>query len=280
MPIILLLKIFSFLFIENNNESQNDIIIKEKNKIKKRKIINELNNEEKTNNVQIYKKILRYNSPKTKNDSIEDNKTNKKSDKSFNPQKKFKTQYIHINKESDLDSEINLKKEKNSFIKKTSNNNISIIKNSEKNILHNNNSLNIKRIKNSFNIIEIIITQLFKCCICNNMKIKNDINENANKIIYKKLDIITYIRNMILFDIINKTILDNNKKDIINFLCRPIISINKNKKNEFDDFYKIYEDNDFNKFSNNIKELLRKDYKKNKENRLINISKEYLEEFL
>ena len=44
------------------------------------------------------------------------------------------------------------------------------------------------------------------------MKIKNNINEKANKIINNKLDIILYIRNLILFDIINRTILNDDKK--------------------------------------------------------------------
>ena len=47
-------------------------------------------------------------------------------------------------------------------------------------------------VKNSFNIFEIIITQFFRCCMSQRMNIKNDVNENANEIINKKLDIINY----------------------------------------------------------------------------------------
>jgi len=112
------------------------------------------------------------------------------------------------------------------------------------------------------------------------MKIKNNINEKANKIINQNLDIILYIRNMILFDIINRIILKDDKKNIINFLCRPIISINKSQKNEFGDFYKIYKENDFDNFFNDIKELIKKSLKKEKENNLIYITKEHLKEFI
>ena len=65
-------------------------------------------------------------------------------------------------------------------------------------------------LENSFNIFEILITQIFKCCMSKNMKIKNDSNEKANSIIFKKMDIITYIRNMLLLDLINQTTLDPN----------------------------------------------------------------------
>ena len=115
----------------------------------------------------------------------------------------------------------------------------------------------ISKLKNSFNIFEIIMTQFFQCCLCYNMKIKNILNENANEILYKKLDIITYVRNMILFDIINEIILANEQKEIINFLCRPIISVKKNTVNEFNEFYRYYKEKNFEIFVNNINESLR-----------------------
>ena len=112
------------------------------------------------------------------------------------------------------------------------------------------------------------------------MTVKNNMNENAKEIIYKNLDIITYIRNMMLLDIIDMTIIEEDKKDIINFLCRPIISVNKNKKNQFDEFYKVYKEQDFEKFVNNIKELVQKPNKDIKDKKLISISKEHLEQFV
>ena len=50
----------------------------------------------------------------------------------------------------------------------------------------------------------------------------------------RKLDIVFYIRNMILFEYINKISLNN--KSIINFLSRPIIYINGDKKEKNPDF--------------------------------------------
>ena len=116
--------------------------------------------------------------------------------------------------------------------------------------------------------------------MCKRLSVKNEVNENANKIIYIKLDIITYVRNMLLFDIINRTILSDDKKEIINFLCRPLISINKEQKNEFEEFYKCYDESDFDKFENDIKNLLNKSIKAEKENKLIILSKEHLKDFV
>ena len=137
-----------------------------------------------------------------------------------------------------------------------------------------------EKIENSFNIFEIIITQIFKCCMSKNMKIKNDINEKANNIIFQKMDIITYIRNMLLLDLINQTTLDNNKKQIINFLYRPIISVDKKVKNEFNEIYDNYNEKNFNKYYDDIQDLVNKPQKNDKEKELIYISHEHLKSFL
>jgi hypothetical protein len=105
-----------------------------------------------------------------------------------------------------------------------------------------------KESKLSFNIFEIICVLIFPCCLIGQLKLKNFINEKALNILNSKLDIILYVRSMILFDIINKTILDESKRDIINFLSRPILSLNKNSFEEKDMFYENYKENDLDKF--------------------------------
>ena len=47
------------------------------------------------------------------------------------------------------------------------------------------------------------------------------------------MDINSYVRNMILFDVMNRTMIDDNTKPIFNFLSRPVISVNKKAKVEF-----------------------------------------------
>ena len=85
---------------------------------------------------------------------------------------------------------------------------------------------------------------------------------------------------MILFDIINKTILGGPKKDIINFLSRPILSLNKNNFEEKDIFYESYKEKDFIKFYKGFLELSKKPDKKDKEKRLLNLSQQQLKELV
>ena len=138
----------------------------------------------------------------------------------------------------------------------------------------------IEKIENSFNIFEVIISQFFKCCLCKTIKIKNDMNEKANKIIFRKMDVIVYVRNMILLDLFNQNSLDDNKKNIINFLSRPIISLDKKAKTKFNEFYGNYKEKDFNRFYGSVQELVKRPKKNEVEAGLINITNEHLKDFL
>ena len=94
------------------------------------------------------------------------------------------------------------------------------------------------------------------------------------------MDVITYVRNMILFDLLNQLILDDSKKTIVNFLCRPIISLNTKQKNEFEEFYKNYREKDFKKFYQEIQDLSQIENKDEKANKLISVSNEHLQKFV
>ena len=136
------------------------------------------------------------------------------------------------------------------------------------------------KVENSFNILEIIVTQFFKCCMCENMKVKNEANERANEIMFKQMDIITFVRNMLLFDIINHTLVDNNKRKIINFLSRPVININNKTRKKYDEFYENYREKDFNKYYDNMIELAQKPQKEEREMELVTLSNEHLRDFM
>ena len=139
---------------------------------------------------------------------------------------------------------------------------------------------NYQDIKYNFNVFEIIIASTCKCCLWKNLKIKRQINKKAVHILYNSLDIVCFVRNQMLFNIINETILADHIKSIINFLCRPIVSINDNKNKKELDFYKIYKEDDFNKFSEELIELVKKPKKKEKEKKLILLSNIHLKDFL
>ena len=140
----------------------------------------------------------------------------------------------------------------------------------------------IEQINNEFNLFELILTQICRCgfCLPKKLNIKNNAVNKAKKIIFKKLDVVTYIRNMVLFDKINQTIIDDKEKILINFFSRPIISAyTKEEKNEFEEFYENYEDKDFDKYYEQIKELVNKPKKEENDYKLLSISNDHLKTF-
>ena len=84
---------------------------------------------------------------------------------------------------------------KNSLIK-----NLKINKRSNENI--NVKDIQKKNLAFKFNIFEIIISSFCKCCMIKELTLKKNINNKATELLYNKLDIVTYIRNMILLDVI------------------------------------------------------------------------------
>ena len=299
-------------FIENKENDKDFILSKEDNKNNKnihnihnknKKPIEfcktrELNSDLNLEGIQIYNnKKENKNLTIFKKDEIKDKKINDKlkNTKIIQSQKqKNNKKYDNNFKDNELESEDNLQRQKISEIRQSDLLNIKYIENNNENSKEYNKEIlssissdlkdikqeYISNIKYSFNIFEIIITQILMCCMCKKIAVKNKLNEKATKFLNKKLDIITYIRNMILFDIINSTILNNDRNDIINLICRPVISITKNKKNELNGFYKSYKENDFELFTNNIQELLEKPKLSDREDKLISISKEHLKKFL
>ena len=276
-------------FILNKNKDGKEIEVKE-----------DLHSDNSIKGIQIYKNIP------FENEKIESLKINKEIEKKVNAKNLKKIKILQLNKKynhnqniDDIGSEDYLQKKMVSEIKNNmpkydilniykANADMNYKDNIDNNIMKLSSPLstskeekkkNAPKIINSFNIIEIIITNFFKCFMCHNIKIKNSINENANEIIYQKLDIISYIRNMILFDIMNQNLFDD-KKDLINLLCRPIISVKGNQKNEFNEFYKCYKERDFEKLSNVIKELQLKPDKTEREQKLLFLSKEHLKKFV
>ena len=83
---------------------------------------------------------------------------------------------------------------------------------------------------------------------------------------------------MILFDIINETILDDDKKHIINFLSRQVLDLDKEENKDI--FYQNYYEKDFDDFYDSYLNLARLDDKINREKRLMILSKRKLEEYI
>ena len=132
----------------------------------------------------------------------------------------------------------------------------------------------------SFNVFEIFCVTFCSRCIKGKLKLKHQLNEKANELLYYKLDIHAYLRNMFLFDIINQTIIDGKKKNIINFLSRPLISVHKKEKIEEEIFYQDYEESEFDKLYEGIVELAQKDDKEKREEKLMNLVNKSLKDFI
>ena len=121
------------------------------------------------------------------------------------------------------------------------------------------------KIKYEYHLLDYIKT-LFNKCNCfksKNLKIKNSLTEKANSILYNKLDIALYVRNMIFFDIMKDILLDSETKDISNFLVRLIISLSSNEENEISSLHNRYTESDFDKFYKEIIQLSNKNEKTN-----------------
>ena len=284
-------KLFFFKEINENNININ------KYSSRINTLLSQITEESNIQNIQNFH--CRFNNNKRKispsSNVFSDNSNNIENNYERNSSKKSisKIEILSINK-YDLRSESNEPSNDKLRTQKLQTDNISY-KNSTENIFNNKKKKEIDKvnkkeetanvesyvnIKYNFNIFEIICTSFCKCCLIKNLGIKNNIKEKANNILDNSLDVVSYIRNIFLFDIINVTIMDENIKSIVNFLCRPIISINNDNKNEFADFYRSYEETDFDKFCKEIKQLAQKPKKKIKEKKLIMLSNKQLKNFL
>ena len=104
---------------------------------------------------------------------------------------------------------------------------------------------------------------------------KNAYNIVSNTL-NRKLDIISYIKNMLINEVIKDVILNSRNKDIISFLYHPIISVEENNEKEFNELENNFKKNNFDKFYEGILELIQNDTKSKKEKNLILLSQQKL----
>jgi len=268
--------------------------IKHFNNMKKYKIISELNKMKRISfnigyletlqndlNLKKFNNYINKRKNKIKKNKIQNNKSlveNSKSSNSFIIKESEESAYskkdekIYKNNIFTIDI-----KNFNKNIKSQCDNTKSILNNS-KNI--NNSEKNQQNINYSFNVFEIFLVTFCYKCIKGKLKLKNELSSKAKELLYYKLDIHIYLRNMFLFDIINQTIIEGKIKNIINLLSRPVISINNKEKEEDEIYYQNYNKNEFNKFYEALIELIEKDNKEKKEEKLILLANKRLKEFL
>ena len=135
-----------------------------------------------------------------------------------------------------------------------------------------------KKINYNFNIFEIIISNLCCCCLTKKLSLKRDLKLKANEILCTKIDIVLFVRNMIMFDIMKQRMLNRNVNDIVKFVSRPVVSLYKKEEFNYKEIYKKYCEKDFNKLYNETSELVRKSKKIKKEIKLISLTNQRLKE--
>ena len=136
-----------------------------------------------------------------------------------------------------------------------------------------------KIIKYTFDIFDIVASSFLCCCMTENLKSKKNLKKKANILLYNQLDIFLFIKNMILIDIMNQTLLSGNKEAIMQILNRPIISLEKedkeiNKNNK--DFNEVF----FNQFYDEIMEILKNPERIKNEKDIITLSNNKLKELI
>ena len=137
---------------------------------------------------------------------------------------------------------------------------------------------NGKKINYNFNIFEVIITNLCCCCLIKKLSLKRDLKIKANEVLSTKIDIILFIRNMIIFDIMKQRMLNHNVNDIVKFISRPVVSLYKKEEFNYKEIYRKYCEKDFNQLYNETSELVHKSKKIKKEVKLISLTNQKLKE--
>ena len=131
-----------------------------------------------------------------------------------------------------------------------------------------------------FNIFEICIISFCKCSLTRGLKIKKNFHDIIGNILNQKLDVIFYIKNMLICDIINETLFNSKNIEILNFLSRPVISINKNNEKQLPKFEHNFGENEYDKLHDGISELIQKEEKTQMEENLILLSEKKLSELI
>ena len=256
---------------ENTNKSNNNRISKKNNPPRKNNIYNQKRNEFENRGIYQEKDISSSMQSKIlKSKNMYDHK--------INSIYRRRDQNMHNYMNFNMNNKITLKKGENIYnIKSTYidkiNMNSSDRTQMEENIKKKQRN---KKINYSFNLFEAIYVSFCFCCLTKGLERKNNINEKANNILFKKLDLVLFVRNMILFDLINDMILNENKRNILNFLSRPVISLNGSQKYRNPEFYEEYKRIDFEKFSETIFDLAHESKQGIEEQKLIALSNKRL----
>ena len=233
--------VISDLFVFKGNENENTkLFIKNIKKIQKN---NEINEKDKISD-------NKNNSLNKNNNSINKNNSNIEMEK------------LNIN-ESENNKNLIPKKENQTETKLPSTQNT----NNNKNVEF------INKAELNYNVFEIYFMSIFSCCLCKNLKKKKEIYDKSTEILFTKMDIIEYLKNMQILNVLNKLILSKEERNILKFLSKPSINVNEDENDENNNnfdciFTSNLNENEIKEFWKNYDDLKNKNNKNDIQNRL------------
>ena len=237
--------VISDLFVFKGNENENTkLFIKNIKKIQKN---NEINEKDKISENSLNKN---NNSINKNNNSINKNNSNIEMEK------------LNIN-ESENNKNLIPKKENQTEAKLPSTQNT----NNNKNVEF------INKAELNYNVFEIYFMSIFSCCLCKNLKKKKEIYDKSTEILFTKMDIIEYLKNMQILNVLNKLILSKEERNILKFLSKPSINVNEDENDENNNnfdciFTSNLNENEIKEFWKNYDDLKNKNNKNDIQNRL------------
>ena len=240
--------VISDLFVFKGNENENTkLFIKNIKKIQKN---NEINEKDKISDNKNNSLNKNNNSINKNNNSINKNNSNIEMEK------------LNIN-ESENNKNLIPKKENQTETKLPSTQNT----NNNKNVEF------INKAELNYNVFEIYFMSIFSCCLCKNLKKKKEIYDKSTEILFTKMDIIEYLKNMQILNVLNKLILSKEERNILKFLSKPSINVNEDENDENNNnfdciFTSNLNENEIKEFWKNYDDLKNKNNKNDIQNRL------------
>ena len=207
------------------------------------------------------KKIQKDFDEKNDNNSIKNNSIDNKNN-SINNKNNSNIEMEKLNINENENNKNLIKKENQTDAKLTS------IENNNKNVEF------INKAELDYNVFEIFFMSIFSCCLCKNLKKKKEIYDKSTEILFTKMDIIEYLKNMQTLNVLNKLILSKEERNILKFLAKPSINVNEENddenNNKFDSiFTSNLNENEIKEFWKNYDDLKNKSNKNDVESRLI-----------
>ena len=132
-----------------------------------------------------------------------------------------------------------------------------------------------EKITLQYSIIELLFVFVCPCCAWKKLRMKNILLAKARKKLYFQLDILTYLKNMQLLELLNFILLDPKENIILKVLSKPSISL-VNRIDIYDQLHLKYNvdinDEEMNQFYGAMKLLHDKKNRTSIEGRLFKIA--------